>query len=98
MKKTKVLSIRTDKKQTFDITVSNNHNFFCNGHLIHNCDYRGSIGVILVNLSSEPFIIKDGERICQMVIAKHEKGEWVEVDSLDLSDRGDGGFGHTGTK
>lgn len=61
-------------------------------------DYRGEIKVILVNLSKEDFVIKDGERIAQMVIAAHEKAEWVQVDSLADSERGAGGFGHTGTK
>tara|TARA_B100001758_G_C18331024_1_gene568812 strand:+ start:748 stop:1182 length:435 start_codon:yes stop_codon:yes gene_type:complete len=61
-------------------------------------DYRGEVGVILVNLSSEEFIIKDGERIAQLVVAKHETIEWIEVNNLDKSDRGEGGFGSTGTK
>lgn len=61
-------------------------------------DYRGEIGVILVNLSSEEFVVTDGERIAQMVIAKHEKMEWVEVENLDDSERGAGGFGSTGVK
>ncbi|MFQ3578899.1 MAG: dUTP diphosphatase [Bacteroidales bacterium] len=61
-------------------------------------DYRGEIGVILVNLSSEEFVVKDGERICQMVIARHEKAEWEEVEILAETERGAGGFGHTGTK
>ncbi len=59
-------------------------------------DYRGEICVILVNLSSEDFIIEDGERICQMVIASHEQAEWIGVDVLGETDRGAGGFGHTG--
>ncbi|MBR1808861.1 MAG: dUTP diphosphatase [Paludibacteraceae bacterium] len=61
-------------------------------------DYRGEIGVILVNLSSEPVIIEDGERICQMVIAKHEQPQLVEVDILGETERGAGGFGHSGVK
>ncbi len=61
-------------------------------------DYRGEIGVILVNLSSEKFVVRDGERICQMVIARHEKAEWEEVEILAETERGAGGFGHTGTK
>lgn len=61
-------------------------------------DYRGEIKVILVNLSSEPFVIEDGERICQMVVAKHERVDWTEVDTLDETERGAGGFGHTGVK
>ncbi|MBP5675422.1 MAG: dUTP diphosphatase [Bacteroidales bacterium] len=59
-------------------------------------DYRGEIGVILVNLSKEPFVINPGERIAQMVIARHETVEWEEVDSLDQTARGAGGFGSTG--
>lgn len=60
-------------------------------------DYRGEIGVIVVNLSEEDFIIEDGERIAQMVIARYEKAEWEEVEVLSETERGDGGFGHTGT-
>lgn len=59
-------------------------------------DYRGEVCIILVNLSQDEFVIKDGERICQMVIAKHEKADWVPVDSLLETQRGTGGFGHTG--
>jgi len=59
-------------------------------------DYRGEVCIILVNLSEDNFVIKDGERICQMVIARHEKAEWVQVDSLEETERGAGGFGHTG--
>lgn len=59
-------------------------------------DYRGEIGVILVNLSSDEFVIKNGERICQMVIAKHEKAQWIETQTLQETERGAGGFGHTG--
>ena len=59
-------------------------------------DYRGEVGIILVNLSDEPFKISDGERICQMVIARHETIEWEETDDLNSSERGSGGFGHTG--
>lgn len=59
-------------------------------------DYRGEICVILINLSNEPFLIEDGERICQMVIAAHEQAEWVETESLSETERGAGGFGHTG--
>ncbi len=61
-------------------------------------DYRGEVGVILVNISSDDFLIEDGERIAQMVIAKHEQAEWVEADVLDESERGSGGFGSTGVK
>jgi dUTP pyrophosphatase len=61
-------------------------------------DYRGEIGVILVNLSNEEFRIQNGERIAQLVIAKHERAEWIEVEELSETDRGKGGFGSTGTK
>ncbi len=61
-------------------------------------DYRGEIGVILVNLSNEPFTIENGERIAQLVIAKHERAEWIEVEELSETSRGEGGFGSTGVK
>ncbi len=61
-------------------------------------DYRGEIGIILVNLSDEAFVVEHGERICQMVINKVETIQWNKVESLDESERGEGGFGHTGTK
>ena len=61
-------------------------------------DYRGEIKVLLINLSQEDFVIADGERIAQMVIAKHEQGKWEEVEVLDETERGDGGYGHTGVK
>lgn len=61
-------------------------------------DYRGEIGVILANISNEDFIIEDGERIAQLVIAKHERAEWKEVKDLSNTSRGAGGFGSTGTK
>lgn len=59
-------------------------------------DYRGEIGVIIVNLSNDDFIIKSGERICQMIISRHEKADWEKVEILDETVRGAGGFGHTG--
>ncbi len=59
-------------------------------------DYRGEIKVILVNLSAEAFTIKSGERICQMIISKHETASWNEVEELNITERGEGGFGHTG--
>ena len=61
-------------------------------------DYRGEIGVLLVNLSNEPFVITEGERIAQMVIARHEQGQFEVVDELDQTERGEGGYGHTGVK
>ena len=61
-------------------------------------DYRGEIGVILVNLSNEDFVVQNGERIAQMIIAKHERAEWIEVQELTETSRGEGGFGSTGVK
>lgn len=61
-------------------------------------DYRGEIGIILANLSSDPFTINDGERIAQMVIAKHEAITWEEVSNLDETERGEGGFGSSGLR
>ena len=61
-------------------------------------DYRGDIGVILINLSNEPFEVKPGERIAQLVIAKYEQISWEQVEILDETERGSGGYGHTGVK
>lgn len=61
-------------------------------------DYRGEIMVLLINLSSTPFTVNDGERIAQMVIARHEQATFVEVEELDETERGEGGYGHTGMK
>lgn len=61
-------------------------------------DYRGEIGILLVNLSSTDFTINDGERVAQMVIARHEQASFVEVDVLDETERGNGGYGHTGVE
>ena len=61
-------------------------------------DYRGEVCVILINLSQEDFVIEDGERVAQMVIARYEQSSWEEVETLDDTERGSGGFGHTGAK
>ena len=61
-------------------------------------DYRGEVGVILINLSNETFTIENGERVAQLVIAKHERAEWAEVENLSETERGAGGFGSTGVK
>ena len=61
-------------------------------------DYRGEVGVVLINLSQEDFTINDGERIAQLVIARHEQAEFVEVEALDETERGSGGYGHTGVR
>ena len=64
--------------------------------LPEDADYRGEVGVLLINLSQQPFTINDGERIAQMIIARHEQAELVEVETLDETERGAGGYGHTG--
>ena len=61
-------------------------------------DYRGEIGVVLINLSQQDFVVNDGERIAQMVIAQHEQADFVMVEKLDQTERGEGGYGHTGVK
>lgn len=61
-------------------------------------DYRGEIGVIVINLSDEPFVINDGERICQMVVKEYVRVDWMPVETLDETERGTGGFGHTGVR
>jgi len=96
MKFSKVKKISRTKKRMYDITVLNNHNFFINEHLIHNCDYRGELKIILFNLSQEPFIINNGDRIAQGVVNEVCKFPMVEVDELPSTERGEGGFGSTG--
>jgi len=61
-------------------------------------DYRGEIKIIVINLSNDEYIINDGERLCQMVVAKYEKIQWEKVEILNNTERGEGGFGHTGIK
>jgi dUTP pyrophosphatase len=61
-------------------------------------DYRGEVGVLLINLSQEPFTVNDGERIAQMIIARHEQADFELVEELDQTERGAGGYGHTGVK
>lgn len=61
-------------------------------------DYRGDIGVILINHGKEPFKVENGDRIAQMIISKYERVEWLNADTLDETERGDGGFGHTGAR
>ncbi len=61
-------------------------------------DYRGEVGVVLINLSEEEFVVNDGERIAQMVISSYEKADFIEVETLDETERGAGGYGHTGVK
>lgn len=61
-------------------------------------DYRGEIGIIVINLSDQPFVINDGDRICQMVVTQYSHVQWEQVDCIDKTERGDGGFGHTGVE
>jgi dUTP pyrophosphatase len=61
-------------------------------------DYRGDVGVILINMSNEDFVVEDGERIAQLVIAKYDQAEWIQVSELSETNRGEGGFGSTGVK
>lgn len=84
---------------TFDISVKNNHNFFCNGHLIHNCGYTGEIKVIVYNTNNEYFTINKGMKVGQAVLCPVVNGRWVElvqVDSIKEKDRNSAGFGSTG--
>jgi len=98
MKTVKIKSIKTSTKQTYDITVSNNHNFFCNNHLIHNCGYNGEIKVILFNTSKENIKIEKGQKIAQAVLCPVVNGKWVnlvKVEEIGEKDRNDKGFGST---
>jgi deoxyuridine 5'-triphosphate nucleotidohydrolase len=99
MKYKKINKITKTEKKCYDITVSNNHNFFCNKHLIHNSGYRGEVKVVLFNTSEDAFKIKNGDRIAQGVIAPVQTKRTtkiITVNQLDDSDRGTGGFGSTG--
>lgn len=99
MKTSKIKKITLSKKQTYDITVSNNHNFFCNNHLIHNCGYTGEIQVIVFNTNNYSVMIPKGMKIAQAVLCPVVPGKMVEfelVNSLEEKDRGNNGFGSTG--
>jgi dUTPase len=99
MKTTKIKKITLEKKQTYDITVNNNHNFFCNSHLIHNCGYLGEVKVIVFNTNPEPVTIKKGMKVAQAVLCPVVNGKWVElneVKKIKEKDRGSNGFGSTG--
>lgn len=81
----------------YHLTVEKNRNFFGNGICLHNCDYRGEIGIILINHSHlYDFEVNKGERIAQLVLNKVEQIVWEEASELSNTDRGDGGFGSTG--
>lgn len=99
MKTTRIKSITHCEKQTYDITVSNNHNFFCNNHLIHNCGYNGEVKVIVFNTNKEPFTITKGMKVAQAVLSPVASGKWVELikkDTINNKDRNSNGFGSTG--
>lgn len=96
MKFLKIQKIEIDKKRCYDLTVENNHNFFCNSVLIHNCDYRGELGVLLYNTSKEFVGIDEGDRIAQLVFAPVVQVDFEEVEELDETKRSIGGWGSTG--
>jgi dUTPase len=99
MKTSKIKKITSNIKQTYDITVTNNHNFFCNNHLIHNCGYTGEIKVILFNTTKETVKIEKGQKVAQGVVCPVVSGKWlelIEVDSIEDKERSDNGFGSTG--
>lgn len=96
MKFSKIQKIETDKKRCYDLTVENNHNFFCNGSLIHNCDYRGEVKVILYNSGDEDFFVRKGDRIAQLLFFPIFQAIFQKADVVTSTRRGEGGFGSTG--
>lgn len=96
LKLAKVLKIESQNKNCYDLTIANNHNFFCNNVLIHNCDYRGEIKVVLCNQGNTNFDIKVGDRIAQLVFSKVSQATFCVTEDLKVTDRGQGGFGSTG--
>lgn len=99
MKTSKIKKITSGLKQTYDITVSNNHNFFCNNHLIHNCGYTGEVKVILFNTTKDTVKIEKGQKIAQAVVCPVLTSSWIEIkelESVENKDRGSNGFGSTG--
>jgi dUTPase len=99
MKTSKIIKITKTEKQTYDITVKNNHNFFCNKHLTHNCSYTGEIKAIIFNTNNSIYTIKKGMKVAQAVLCPVVNGKWVdleEVKTIGEKDRGDKGFGSTG--
>lgn len=95
MKFAKIKSKETGVARCYDITVENNHNFFCNNILIHNCDYRNEVGVILMNLGDTPFTVKKGDRVAQLVFSRISRAVFEKASVLSSSGRS-GGFGSTG--
>lgn len=99
MKTSKIKKITKSKKQTYDITVQNNHNFFCNNHLIHNCGYNGEIKVIVFNTNNYIVTLPKGMKIAQAVLCPVVNGKYVNlvnVNKVEGGDREDNGFGSTG--
>jgi|688.fasta_scaffold19169_7 deoxyuridine 5'-triphosphate nucleotidohydrolase len=96
MKFVKIKNKTTHNERCYDLTVENNHNFFCNDVLVHNCDYRGEIKVILLNTGDEEFIVNKGDRIAQLVFSRVFRGIFQPTNSLSSTTRGSGGFGSTG--
>lgn len=99
MKTNKIKKISKLKKQTYDITVKNNHNFFCNNFLIHNCGYTGEVQVIVFNTNNHPVTINKGMKVAQAVLCPVVNGKWVnlvEQNKISEKERGDNGFGSTG--
>ena len=97
MKLVKIKNITKEIKQTYDLSIHNNHNFFANNHLIHNSDYRGEVIVMLKNHGSESFNIEEGMKIAQLVVTPVVTPIILEVDELDETKRGSKGFGSSGT-
>lgn len=102
MKSAKIIEIiKKGKKETYDLTVKNNHNFICNNHVIHNSQYRGEILVMLFNLGKNDLIIHHGDRIAQGVVCPvYGSGRlsFIKTDQLSETERGSSGFGDSGIK
>lgn len=98
MKLSKVNKITKSIEKTYDITVRNNHNFFCNGYLIHNCDYRGEVGIIVDNIGVNTETINHGDRIAQIVFCPIVQAILTDKETLDETKRGEGGMGSTGMR
>lgn len=99
MKTTKIKKISKSTKQTYDITVDNNHNFFCNNHLIHNCGYNGEVKAIIFNTNPHEVTINRGMKVAQGVLCPVIAGGYVElikVSEIKEKDRNSNGFGSTG--
>lgn len=102
MEYTKINKIeKVETESIYHLTVEKNHNFLANDILVHNCDYKGEIGIILINTGSKDFIIEQGDKIAQAVLKQVEQVEWLVVNSVEElgdSERGEGGYGSTGKK